>query len=114
MEQPHRLERGVDQAHAILTMLLNFAASNPGMTRVLIGDALVGEDVTRAAYLMEEALPALRRAREDQLMLAWIRALPPTVVRHSPVLSIWAGWARMLTGDLAGLEAHLVTPNLPA
>jgi TetR/AcrR family transcriptional regulator len=37
-------ERGVDQAYAILTMLLNFAASNPGMTRVLIGDALVGED----------------------------------------------------------------------
>ena len=37
-------ERGVDQAHAILTMLLGFAANNPGMTRVLIGDALVGED----------------------------------------------------------------------
>ena len=37
-------ERGVDQAYAILTMLLNFAANNPGMTRVLIGDALVGED----------------------------------------------------------------------
>jgi TetR/AcrR family transcriptional regulator len=34
----------VDQAHAILQMLLGFAANNPGMTRVLIGDALVGED----------------------------------------------------------------------
>ncbi|MEN3277394.1 MAG: TetR/AcrR family transcriptional regulator [Massilia sp.] len=37
-------ERGIDQAYAMLTMLLNFAANNPGMTRVLIGDALVGED----------------------------------------------------------------------
>jgi len=37
-------ERGVDQAYAILNMLLAFAANNPGMTRVLIGDALVGED----------------------------------------------------------------------
>ncbi|QNA90887.1 nucleoid occlusion factor SlmA [Massilia sp. Dwa41.01b] len=37
-------ERGIDQAYAILTMLLGFAANNPGMTRVLIGDALVGED----------------------------------------------------------------------
>ena len=37
-------ERGVDQAHAILQMLLSFAANNPGMTRVLIGDALVNED----------------------------------------------------------------------
>jgi TetR/AcrR family transcriptional regulator len=35
---------GVDQAHAILQMLLGFAANNPGMTRVLIGDALVNED----------------------------------------------------------------------
>jgi TetR/AcrR family transcriptional regulator len=39
-----REERGVEQAHAILQMLLSFAANNPGMTRVLIGDALVGED----------------------------------------------------------------------
>lgn len=39
-----REEGGVNQAHAILQMLLSFAANNPGMTRVLIGDALVGED----------------------------------------------------------------------
>jgi TetR/AcrR family transcriptional regulator len=39
-----REEGGVNQAHAILQMLLGFAANNPGMTRVLIGDALVGED----------------------------------------------------------------------
>jgi TetR/AcrR family transcriptional regulator len=28
----------------MLQILLSFAANNPGMTRVLIGDALVGED----------------------------------------------------------------------
>jgi TetR/AcrR family transcriptional regulator len=39
-----REEDGVAQAHAMLQMLLSFAANNPGMTRVLIGDALVGED----------------------------------------------------------------------
>ena len=32
------------QVEAILNMLLNFAARNPGMTRVLIGDALVHEN----------------------------------------------------------------------
>ncbi|MFP5418840.1 MAG: nucleoid occlusion factor SlmA [Gammaproteobacteria bacterium] len=32
------------QVEAILGMLLNFAAKNPGMTRVLIGDALVHEN----------------------------------------------------------------------
>jgi TetR/AcrR family transcriptional regulator len=37
-------ERGLVQLHAILGMLLGFAEKNPGMTRVLIGDALVNED----------------------------------------------------------------------
>ncbi|OZA26107.1 MAG: nucleoid occlusion factor SlmA [Hydrogenophilales bacterium 17-61-9] len=32
------------QVEAIISMLLNFAATNPGMTRVLIGDALVHEN----------------------------------------------------------------------
>jgi TetR/AcrR family transcriptional regulator len=35
---------GVKQLHGILSMLLGFAEKNPGMTRVLIGDALVNED----------------------------------------------------------------------
>jgi len=35
---------GLAQARDILGMLLHFASSNPGMTRVLIGDALVNED----------------------------------------------------------------------
>lgn len=34
----------LDQVEAILVMLLNFAEKNPGMTRVLIGDALVHEN----------------------------------------------------------------------
>ena len=37
-------ENGLKQAHAIVGMLLGFAEKNPGMTRVLIGDALVNED----------------------------------------------------------------------
>jgi TetR/AcrR family transcriptional regulator len=35
---------GLRQVHAIVTMTLRFAAQNPGMTRVLIGDALVNEN----------------------------------------------------------------------
>jgi TetR/AcrR family transcriptional regulator len=33
-----------EQLHAILAMMLAFAEKNPGMTRVLVGDALVNED----------------------------------------------------------------------
>ncbi len=35
---------GLQQAEAIMAMLLGFAQKNRGMTRVLIGDALVNED----------------------------------------------------------------------
>jgi TetR/AcrR family transcriptional regulator len=35
---------GLKQLEAIMTSLLGFAKKNPGMTRVLIGDALVNED----------------------------------------------------------------------
>ena len=37
-------ENGLLQVQAITGMLLNFAERNPGMTRVIIGDALVNED----------------------------------------------------------------------
>ncbi len=37
-------EDGLHQLRATTTMLLGFAEKNPGMTRVLIGDALVTED----------------------------------------------------------------------
>ena len=37
-------ESGLKQIQAIVAMLLGFAEKNPGMTRVLIGDALVNEN----------------------------------------------------------------------
>jgi TetR/AcrR family transcriptional regulator len=37
-------ENGVKQLHGVIVMLLSFAEKNPGMTRVLIGDALVNEN----------------------------------------------------------------------
>ncbi len=37
-------QEGLKQVRRILTILLLFAEKNPGMTRVLIGDALVNED----------------------------------------------------------------------
>jgi len=70
--------------------------------------ALAAEDFDRAAHLMEEALPGLRRTRQDGLLLAWARSsLPEPVVRRSPVLSILSGWSLMMSGDLDGLESRL-------
>src|SRR3954468_2250795 len=64
-----REENGVEQAHAILQMLLGFAASNPGMTRVLIGDALVGED-DRLQLRMNQFYDKVELAFKQSLRLA--------------------------------------------
>jgi TetR/AcrR family transcriptional regulator len=58
-------ENGLTQVQAITGMLLNFAERNPGMTRVLIGDALLNEDErlqARINQLLERIELALKQA----------------------------------------------------
>jgi TetR/AcrR family transcriptional regulator len=64
-----REENGLKQAHATLQMLLAFAAANPGMTRVLIGDALVGED-ERLQARMNTFYERIELALKQSLRLA--------------------------------------------
>ncbi|AOJ14662.1 nucleoid occlusion factor SlmA [Burkholderia vietnamiensis] len=60
---------GVLQARAIAMMLLNFAVKNPGMTRVLTGEALVGED-GRLAERVEQMLERVEASLRQALRLA--------------------------------------------
>jgi LuxR family maltose regulon positive regulatory protein len=69
--------------------------------------ALAAEDFDRAARLMQEALPKLRRARQDSQLTAWVRSLPEPVVRRNPVLSILSGWSLLMSGDLDAVESRL-------
>ena len=62
--------------------------------------ALAAGDQERAAFLIEEALPEVRRARDDSLLLSWIRSLPESVVRRRPVLCITTAWSSMMAGEL--------------
>lgn len=62
-------EDGLVQAQAIINMLLNFAERNPGMTRVLIGDALVNED-ERLQLRMNQLAERLEMAFRQSLRLA--------------------------------------------
>jgi len=58
-------EDGVAQAQQIVAVLLGFAEKNPGMTRVLIGDALVNEDErlqARINQLYDRVEASLRQA----------------------------------------------------
>lgn len=64
---------GVLQARAIGLMLLNFAAKNPGMTRVLTGEALVGEHTRlaeRVAHMLERVEASVKQSLRIALMEA--------------------------------------------
>ena len=62
-------ENGLSQAQAITGMLLNFAERNPGMTRVLIGEALVNED-DRLQLRMNQFLDRVELALKQALRVA--------------------------------------------
>jgi len=68
-------EDGVAQAEQTVVMLLRFAEKNQGMTRVLIGDALVNEDErlqVRINQFVEKLEAALRQSlRIAQAANAW-------------------------------------------
>ncbi len=62
-------ENGLAQVQAIGGMLLNFAERNPGMTRVLIGDALVNED-ERLQLRMNQFVDRVELALKQALRIA--------------------------------------------
>jgi TetR/AcrR family transcriptional regulator len=62
-------ENGLSQVQAITGMLLNFAEKNPGMTRVMIGDALVNED-ERLQVRMNQFVERVELAIKQALRVA--------------------------------------------
>jgi LuxR family maltose regulon positive regulatory protein len=77
------------------------------MVEDAVRHTLAAGDHARAAFLVETALPAVRRARKDRLLTSWVESLPDDTVRARPVLAILAAWARMIAGDLSGMEGLL-------
>lgn len=84
---------GMARAHAMLQVLLSFAANNPGMTRVLIGDALVGED---------ERLQLRMNQFYDKVELAFKQALRQAVTQGRGQEADVAARAALLVSYVAG------------
>ena len=72
-----------------------------------IRHALAAEDFGRAADLVEMAMPAMARSRQEATVLGWLKALPDELVRARPVLSVHYAGALLLNGELEGVEARL-------
>jgi TetR/AcrR family transcriptional regulator len=92
---------GVKQLEAVLPMLLGFAQKNPGMTRVLIGEALVNEDgrlQTRINQLhdrLEATLKqSLRLAASQQEISAETDAAAQANLMMSYVIGRWHQFAK--------------------
>jgi TetR/AcrR family transcriptional regulator len=86
-------ENGLAQAQAITIMLLNFAERNPGMTRVIIGDALVNED---------ERLQARMNQFIERVELALKQALRVAVSQGQANEAEAAARANMITNLVVG------------
>ena len=78
-----------------------------GSAAEAIRHALAAEDFERAASLVELAVPAMRRSRQEATVLGWLKALPDELVRARPVLSAAYAWALLAVGELEGVEARL-------
>ena len=72
-----------------------------------IHHAMAGEDVARAADLVELAIPEMSQGRREATLRRWIEALPDEVITVRPVLSV--GYAAMLLihGEFEGVEVRL-------
>jgi len=69
-------ESGLLQARTIVSMLLDFAEQNPGMTKVLIGDALVNED-ERLQQRMNQFVERVDMALRQSWKLAAVQGMVP-------------------------------------
>ena len=72
-----------------------------------IRHALAAGDFERAADLVELAIPAMRRSRQEAAVLGWLELLPDEVVRVRPVLSVGFAGALLARGELEGVEGRL-------
>jgi len=72
-----------------------------------VGHALAAGDFERAARLVELAIPAMRRTRQEAKLRGWLEVLPGEVVRARPVLSVYFAGALLISGELEGVEDRL-------
>ena len=105
------------QLQAILTMLLSFAERNPGMTRVLIGDALVNENArlqARVNQLTDRLEISLKQCFRTAVAQGRLPEQTDSGGRANLVLSYILGrWLRFAKGGFKrapteGLDAQVL------
>jgi LuxR family maltose regulon positive regulatory protein len=72
-----------------------------------IRHAIAGRNLERAADLIELAMPASGRGRQEATLRGWLDALPDELIRARPVLSNGYAGSILVRGQTDGVEARL-------
>jgi TetR/AcrR family transcriptional regulator len=105
---------GLKQVRRIITVLLLFAEKNPGMTRVLIGDALVNEDDRLQARInqlferVESTLKQSLRIAETQTG----RRLDPEAQANLLICFVIGRWQQFAKSGFKRKPMEFVQPQL--
>ena len=78
-----------------------------GEPSVAIGHALAAKDFERAADLVELAISAMSKTRQEVTVRGWLEVIPDEVVRVRPVLSVAFAWVLLSVGEFEGVESRL-------
>lgn len=78
-----------------------------GQQAEAIGHALAAGDFERAADLVELAMPATHRDRQETTLLGWLELLPDEVLMVRPALSNGYAGALLATGQVEGVDRQL-------
>jgi len=112
----HHLFADVLQAHALMEWperlpSLHGRASEWYEQHDLFSDAirhaLAAHDFERGAVLIEQMWPTMRRRQRETMVLGWITALPDSVIRNRPVLSVAYALVLLNDGQLDAVESRL-------
>ena len=72
-----------------------------------IRHAFAAEDFERAATLVELAVPAISRNRQESALLGWLKSLPIELIRARPVLSVAYAHVLLDNGQVEGVGERL-------
>ncbi|MEN9760475.1 MAG: Synthetically lethal with a defective Min system protein [Pseudomonadota bacterium] len=105
------------QLRDIVAMLLSFAQRNPGMTRVLVGDALVTEDDRlqgRINQLIDRIETSLRQAFREAIAQERLPAATDASHRAAVVIAFVLGrWLRFAKSGFKRAPAEELDQQLP-
>ena len=109
---------GLKQARSIIVMLLDFAQTNRGMTRVLIGDALVNEN-ERLQERMNQLVERIEASLKQSYRLAMTEqelpdAFDPAARASLVVAYVLGRWHRFAKSGFRKAPADLLDVQLPA